>query len=436
MNRESTGGRWLLVLGLLAMAALGCNLSQLIGTPVPAPTVTLRPSTRTPSSSPSPTATRTPSATPTPSRTPTATSTATPTPTDSPTPGIQAQVAAGRGGLRLRAAPSTAAAVQHQLDELTPLIVIGRTEDNVWLQVITPEGAEGWVMAAYVDVGAELGTLPVSGETADSPGDAGVAVAAASVLSGVTSHAREIFLQGQALGNRRNVFTTVGDSLTDAYHFLHPFGDGTYDLGGYTSLAPVLAFFMGGEIRGGNPFANRSMAAYGGWNTAHVLTAGLLPGHAAAGSCLPEETPLICEYRTAHPAVALIMFGTNDMNYLSFEEFRANLARIVEISLEMGVIPVLSTIPHQAGREADVARHNQAITAIARSYDIPLWDYWAATYNLPNAGLDADGIHPSAPPGVPYAAAVFTGENLNYGFTVRNLTALQVLDALWRQVLY
>ena len=57
---------------------------------------------------------------------------------------------------------------------------------------------------------------------------------------------------------------------------------------------------------------------------------------------------------------------------------------------------------------------------------------------LPNNGLEADGVHPSYPPdtiGQWEAAANFVGENLQYGYNMRNLSALQVLDALWRQVI-
>jgi hypothetical protein len=45
--------------------------------------------------------------------------------------------------------------------------------------------------------------------------------------------------------------------------------------------------------------------------------------------------------------------------------------------------------------------------------------------------MGPDGVHPSWAPN----AADFTPENLQYGSTVRNLTALMVLDALWRQVM-
>ena len=77
---------------------------------------------------------------------------------------------------------------------------------------------------------------------------------------------------------------------------------------------------------------------------------------------------------------------------------------------------------------------NQAIIEIAQTYDVPLWNYWQAMVALPNNGLDPDGVHPSTPPDA--NTAIFDDEHLRYGYTARNLGALQVLDALRREVLY
>ena len=46
--------------------------------------------------------------------------------------------------------------------------------------------------------------------------------------------------------------------------------------------------------------------------------------------------------------------------------------------------------------------------------------------------LGPDGIHPSAAPN----CADLTPDNLQFGYTGRNLTALQALDALWHLELY
>jgi hypothetical protein len=74
------------------------------------------------------------------------------------------------------------------------------------------------------------------------------------------------------------------------------------------------------------------------------------------------------------------------------------------------------------------------IVATARANDIPLWDFYSSINGLPNRGLSGDGVHPSEAPD--NQDAYFDEEHLQYGFTVRNLGALQMLYELWRQVLY
>jgi lysophospholipase L1-like esterase len=127
------------------------------------------------------------------------------------------------------------------------------------------------------------------------------------------------------------------------------------------------------------------------------------------------------------------MLGTNDVMGTTSDAYRANMRRIVGDTINQGIIPVLSTIPpfQREGYEARADELNGILVAVAQEYDIPVWHYWAALQPLPNHGLAPDGIHPSWSPG----PADFTPENLLYGYTVRNLTALAALDSLWRQVM-
>jgi hypothetical protein len=67
-------------------------------------------------------------------------------------------------------------------------------------------------------------------------------------------------------------------------------------------------------------------------------------------------------------------------------------------------------------------------------YDVPLLDLRQAVEGLPNRGCLPDGFHYNTPPDG--RSAHFDTQHLQYGYTVRNLTALQVLDALRRYVLY
>lgn len=375
-----------------------------------------------------------PSATPRPTFGPVVGAPARPTPAQVAALVPNAQVAAGRGALRLRAAPSESGSVLTMLPELAPLTVTGRTADGQWLYV-TVAGGTGWVWAAFVDVSTDLSSIPVL-----DPAGAPAAFAAAApealpvnlppFLSGVTATARQIFLRGREAGNRPNVFSKIGDSITVAGYFLRPIGVGDYNLRDFSSLFPVVQYFLAERAWDSNSFANNSLGAANGWTTELLFD----PSRANPSVCNPGEVPIECEYRVVRPALALIMLGTNDCTFMPADLYRAHLNHIVELSIARGVIPVLSTIPPRPGLEGAVEQFNAIITQVARAHDVPLWDYYTLMRDLPNQGLSPDNIHPSAPPSG--SAADFTPENLAYGYTVRNLTALIVLDTLWRQVMY
>ena len=358
------------------------------------------------------------------------------------------EVIAEGDGLRMRDIPSLYGTVLANLDSFTPVGIVGRTEDNSWLEIRTPDGGEGWVWGAYLRVRADLTDVPVTGEAevvelqpaaAGSSGDGGghswlvnigAPPAPSGVVSGITGTARQIYVRGQSLGNRANVFSKVGDSITATPYMFGPIGWNDYNLAEHSYLQPVIQYFQNANARDGNSFVNGSFAAQPGWSTPVVLDAE----YADKAVCLPDEIPLVCEYRIVKPSIALIMLGTNDIDYMPGDLFRYHLQRIVEISIEMGVIPVLSTIPERVNY--DVRGFNAIIIETAWAYDVPVWDLWTALLPLPNYGRADDGIHLSAPPPGNYGlAADFRPEHMAYGYVVRNFTALQVLDAVWRQVI-
>ena len=251
-------------------------------------------------------------------------------------------------------------------------------------------------------------------------------------ISGVTPHAHQIFLLGQNLGNRANVFSKIGDSITANEVFLAPIGWGRYDLHQYTYLAPVIAYFSQTNARTANSFANTSLAAKGGWTAGQVINPDAVFN---PDLCRPNENPLECEFRVVKPSVGLIMIGTNDVRYTSATQYAAELRQILQTSLNRGIIPVISTIPpmHHDWAVGRVEAINAIIVSLAREYDVPLWDYWSALQSLSNDPLSSDGIHPS---GYTNRAADFSQDGLRTGYTVRNLLALQALDAVWQAALH
>ena len=370
------------------------------------------------------------------------TNTRRPTRTLAPTPtpvAIPARLCSDCTRVRLRATPGTAGEVVAFLDSSVDLLILGRSSDGTWLYVRVRDGnVVGWISAQFVRLptnqaldDAFLASLPVLGVAVDASPTPTSSLGIPAWLSGVTLHSREIFIKGQSLGNRANVFSKVGDSITVSPNFLTPIGLGQYDLGAYGSLAGVVAYFSQANARTANSFANESLAAGGGWSSYELL----LPERANKAVCV-NDAPLVCEYRVVKPALALIMVGTNDSGSGSPDQFAGNLRQIVQTSIDMGVIPVLSTIPPKRIDDDQTARvnaFNKVIRAIAQQYDVPLWDYWALMENASNEGMSKDGLHPSFPPDG--SAARFTTDNLQYGYTIRNLSALQTLDVLWRLIL-
>lgn len=334
-----------------------------------------------------------------------------------------ARVLAMKNNLRLRAEPLEKTTIIGYLPPETPLKILSRTGDSLWFQVRTQDALTGWVDAAFIQLNIAIETIPVNPEYA-------VPFDAAALVTGVTGHLRYIFQRGQALGNRANVFSKVGDSITVAAHTLYPIGEGLYNLAAYTYLQPVIDFYSAALAYNASSFASDSLAAQIGWTTTMLLD----PANAPA-VCQDGENALECEYRLVRPSIALIMFGTNDIEVMSPEAYRANLEHITQLSLERGIIPVLTTIPPRPGFETAVRNVNRVILETARAYGVPLLDYYAAMVNLPNFGLDIDKAHPSIPPRGYDGAADFSTPNLQYGYVMRNLTLLHALYAIWQVVI-
>ena len=350
---------------------------------------------------------------------------------DNGTEVVQARVLDSAGALRRRSLPDDNSTIIGNLNAGTSLTIEGRTPDNAWLLIKSSDGYEGWVNASYVEVYIDLAQVAAVSNPNPVPPNGPTPPPNAINVSSIGGGARQIYLSGQSAGNQRNVFSTVGDSLTDSQYFLRPLANG-YNLRDYGYLLPMVQFFSSGNALGGNPFVSGSISAHAGWGEVSVLD----PGSADHGRCNSGETPVACEMRVVRPAVAIILIGTNDSPAFSADVYGSRLKQIVDTCIQYNVVPILSTIPPRAQYNDNVVAYNQVITQMASSYGIPLTDLYSAMVNLPNHGYGDDGIHPSVPPGGPPATVDFTPANLQYGTTVRNLTVLQVLDTVWKQVLY
>ncbi|HVO43349.1 MAG TPA: SGNH/GDSL hydrolase family protein [Aggregatilineales bacterium] len=243
----------------------------------------------------------------------------------------------------------------------------------------------------------------------------------------IYAHARALYLVGRRLGNRADVFSKLGDSITAWPYFLTPVGAGGLRLGIHPELATVFNYFSRDMARTNNSFANQSLGAFPGWTTYDILD----PAKAARGICTGGATPIDCELGVSRPSIALIMIGTNDLPAVDVNSYYFNLNRIVSIVESHGVIPVLSTLPRRktdASSMGKLDQFNQAVVSIAAAHHIPLWNYWLAMEDLPANGISVDQLHPSLPPDG--NTGIFDGAHLSFGWTARNLTAMQVLNSL------
>lgn len=226
---------------------------------------------------------------------------------------------------------------------------------------------------------------------------------------------RAVYQRGQAAGNNPRAFSKIGDGEISTAWFFSMFDLGAtyYDLGPHEELAPVIEHFE-------DSFGRIGMAAKRGFNTARILDLGSTDPQ----FCQAGESPLTCELRLHKPAFALLSLGTNQV--WQPDVFETGMRQILETLLTRNVLPIVSTKGDNL--EGD-HRINRTIACLAGEYQVPLWNFWSAIQALPNHGLQADLEH------LTYGITDFDDERaMQTAWTLRNLTALQALDAVWRGV--
>lgn len=254
-------------------------------------------------------------------------------------------------------------------------------------------------------------------------------------LNMASERVRRIFEQGQRVGNRADVFTTIGDSNTTNGDFLQPIGldaDAYCRWGNYADLRQTVDYFsVAPSQASSNSFTHHSVTAQMGFNSASVLD----PFWADSATCSPGESPLTCEYRSLRPSIAIIMLGGIDVVEMTTAEYQANLRSIVASSIQQGVIPVLTTfvvLPERGDPYTRSLEFNMALLDLAADEQIPLINLWVAAQTLPDFGIGPDRTHLKAEVG---SFCAFDGAQARLGGTLRNLLTLQALDALRLSVL-
>jgi len=114
---------------------------------------------------------------------------------------------------------------------------------------------------------------------------------------------------------------------------------------------------------------------------------------------------------------------TSDRPVQAYEDY---LRQIVEYAISQNVLPIVATKADNL--EGDHAI-NQAVARVAADYDIPMWNFWAATNPLTTQGLEDDRFHLTNGPNY-----FDDPKSLDLGWPVRNLTGLLTVDAVWKAV--
>ncbi len=301
-----------------------------------------------------------------------------------------------------------------------------RTADSQWVEVnLAYLSKRGWINAAWGVVEGNLDSLPVEtiNPASTTPAPVGPVfnsaveseLSASPVTPVVSARAIEIYQNGLSQGAHPKHFSKIGDCQAVPSHFLSVFDSPTqYRLGKkYAYLQETINQFSGS-------FSRSSEAVRAGFNIASVLS----PLWADPKACRRGETPLQCEFRLHHPSIVMISMETwwsGDP-----QAYEANLRQVVDFSLNHGALPILAT-------KADNLEGNQtinlAIVRVAKEYELPLWNFWLAVQPLPGHGLTEDAFH------LTFRRPFFDDPRyLQSGWAMRNLTALQSLDAIWQAV--
>ena len=228
-------------------------------------------------------------------------------------------------------------------------------------------------------------------------------------------------LRGIAAKNpkaQRDVFAKIGDSVTFSDDNLRCFAHKELELGSYAGLLPTIERFRKGNAAGTDPYRRESEAAKIGWSAWQALSG--------------SPSPVDRELSALSPSIALVQYGTNDIEIGALHHFADHYWNIVDHLIDRGVVPVLFTIMPRTDRvkaAEQVPLYNAVIRGVAQARQVPLVDYFREIEKLPGKGLGKDGIHPTTFHGHRGRdACALTPDGLRHGYNLRNRLAIEALS--------
>jgi hypothetical protein len=241
--------------------------------------------------------------------------------------------------------------------------------------------------------------------------------------SAMKANLRAIKLRGDEKGRDEGVLGQWGDSITHSQAYLGSMASwgmiSTPPSNGH-DYEPILLWMGASPNNDNNPLHNFKGGSYGndsGWR----ITNGL----AAIDNAIAA----------VNPSWSLTMFGTNDITSWDARSYETNLERFININIDEGIIPVLSTIPPRTNYDERVIEANTIIRRVAQKMNIPLVDLYGLFMELhPNdwsSVLLSDGIHPSHS----YGSGDLSDSSLrNDGYNIRSVLTLDMAEKLKRIV--
>lgn len=227
-------------------------------------------------------------------------------------------------------------------------------------------------------------------------------------------------------GKNESVFIKVGASGTVSTKLLYCVDSEqsryTLDLNGEDDLMAMIDYFQTIRFDGESSFNRETLAAMVG-RTAYWVMDG-------------DPSPFDQEVSALNPRFALINYGTNEMgsNYAAtiFPFFR-NLERLIQHSLSLGIIPMLTGLNPRTDKESAtywVEHFNDITRGLAEKYQIPYLDLFYLAHPLIDQGMGPDGLHGNAYISGNTQPCIFTPEGLGFNYNVRNLYTLRMLHQL------
>ncbi len=236
---------------------------------------------------------------------------------------------------------------------------------------------------------------------------------------------------------REGVVLHVGDSIT----YANPYGQWPRSGAGKTDEdKAILKWMHTGDdnesdgwwlARFDHPDGGRSYTACGGIRANEMLAGGKQK--------MPPFAKLLDTYK---PRMVVLMLGSNDASAgRSVEAYAADMAKCVDLMLERGIVPILSTIPPHPGQRKRAESYNVALRELAKKRELPLIDYekeilkrrpddWNGTLlgkNDVHPTVESHGSNTTSPP---------TEENLkNSGYLLRGWLSVKKIAEVKRTVL-